>query len=61
MDPDDAAVQPYSAALAAQQMMCRLTGNPTQFTEPAFTALFAQAWNARYGHGDGMPYLDVPF
>jgi len=46
---------------AAQLMLCHLTGSPARLAEPAFSALYRQCWDARYGHDDGMNYDTVPF
>lgn len=60
MDHDDAA-QRQMAALAAQQMMIGMSDNPRQFHEDLASRLFRQAWDARYGHRDGMKYSTVLF
>jgi hypothetical protein len=49
------------SALAAQMMMCGLSDDPMQFREPPLRAIFRQVWDDRFGHGDGMQYLHIPF
>jgi hypothetical protein len=61
MDPNDVAAQQQMGAIAAQRMMCGLSDRPEQFREPPLSALFRQAWNEPFGHGDGMSYMTVPF
>ena len=61
MDANDVAAQRQMSAIAAQQTLIGMSDRPEQFREPPLSALFRQAWNERYGHSDGVSYLDIPF
>lgn len=61
MDANDVAAQQQMGAIAAQVTLCGLSDEPDQFREAPLSALWRQAWNERYGHTKGLPYLDIPF
>lgn len=52
-------MDPNHAALPIHRMLAGMSDKPMQFAESLFAALHRQCWEARYGHAEGLDFLDV--
>jgi hypothetical protein len=60
MNTENAAAQQHMAALAAQQLLCRLSDNPRQFTEPPLAASARTVGRLRREHSQ-VEVMACPF